>query len=80
MVGSKNFVRALQQQLGGPYRLPAFVKNVLRLQRQGKVWGLKTFLHLLCKPVVDGWLQAQHAWMELADRVGPLLPVRESPD
>ncbi|HEV8130049.1 MAG TPA: transposase [Acidobacteriota bacterium] len=80
MVGSKKFAVALEQQLGGPYRLPAFVKNVLRLQRQRRVWGLKTFLHLLCKPIVDRWLQAQHAWMELAERVGPLVPARESPD
>jgi hypothetical protein len=80
MVGSKEFLQAVQEQLGGPFRLPAFLKDVLKLRREGKVWGLKTFLHLLCQPLVDCWLRAQNSWMELADRIGPLAPALESPD
>jgi REP element-mobilizing transposase RayT len=80
VVGSKEFLQAVQEQLGGPFRLPAFLKDVLKLRREGTVWGLKTFLHLLCQPLVDCWLKAQNSWMELADRIGPLAPALESPD
>jgi putative transposase len=76
-VGSKKFLERVKAELAGPRRLPAFVKQMLKLKRQGAVWGLKTLLHLLCKPLVDGWLQAQHCWKELGDRIGPLVPVPE---
>ena len=79
VVGSKQFVKALTAQLGDPFRLPAFVPGALKLARQGVVWGLKTLLHLLCKPLVDSWLVAQQRWKELTDRLEPLVPVPEVP-
>jgi hypothetical protein len=77
IVGSKKFLKRIKQELAGPKRLPAFIKDMLKLKREGTVWGLKTLLHLLCKPMVDGWLEAHNCWKNLADRIGPLVPVPE---
>lgn len=77
IIGSKKFVGSAQGQLAGPERLPAFLKGVLKWKRQGVVWGLKTLLHLLCRPLVDSWLQAENCWKELTDRIGPLIPIPE---
>jgi len=77
--GSRQFVKAMTDQLGDPMRLPAFVPGVLKLAREGVIWGLKTLLHLLCKPMVDAWLTGQHHWKKLTDRLEPLVPVPEAP-
>ncbi|HEY2934215.1 MAG TPA: transposase [Acidobacteriota bacterium] len=76
-VGSKKFLKRIKQELAGPKRLPAFIKDMLKLKSQGAVWGLKTLLHLLCKPMVDDSLKAHNCWKNLADRIGPLVPVPE---
>jgi hypothetical protein len=79
VVGSSKFVKAVTTELAGPARLPAFLQGVLKLQRQNVVWGLKTLLHLLCRPLVDAWLVAEQRWKELADRIEPLLPAAQVP-
>jgi hypothetical protein len=79
VVGSRQFVKALTEQLGDPMRLPAFVPGALKLARQGVIWRLKTLLHLLCKPLVDAWLVGQQRWKELTERIEPLVPVPEAP-
>jgi hypothetical protein len=61
----------------GNTRLPASNKDILEPDAKAPVSGLKTLLHLLCKPMVDGWLEAHHCWKKLADRIGPLVPVLE---
>jgi REP element-mobilizing transposase RayT len=77
--GTERFVRAILAGLEGPGRLPAFLKGVLKFERQGNVWGLKTLLHLLCRPIVDRWLLANSCWKEMARRIDPLLPVSYVP-
>ena len=57
-----------------PSKLHCYRVRLRGPPREGKVWGLKTFLHLLCQPIVDRWLQANNAWKELAERIGPLVP------
>ena len=79
VVGSGQFVKALTRKLGDPMRLPAFVPGALKLERQGVIWGLKTLLHLLCKPLMDAWLVGQKRWKELTERLEPLVPVPEPP-
>jgi REP-associated tyrosine transposase len=79
VIGSRRFVQAILAGLSGPGRLPAFLRQALKHKRQGAVWGLKTFLHLLCQPLIESWMVAQNCWKELVDRIGPLVPVREAP-
>ncbi|MBI4454588.1 MAG: hypothetical protein HY644_01675, partial [Acidobacteria bacterium] len=79
VLGSGKFVQLVTGELAGPGRLPAFLQGALKLKRQKVVWGLKTFLHLLCQPLIDAWLVAEQRWKELADRVGSLLPPAQAP-
>jgi REP element-mobilizing transposase RayT len=79
VVGSPQFVKTMTRQLADPLRLPAFVPGALKLARQRVIWGLKTLLHLLCKPLVDAWFTGQTHWKQLTERLEPLVPVPEAP-
>ena len=79
IVGSRKFHKVVKDDLCDVRRLPAFLKGALKLKREGAVWGLKTLLHLLCRPVIDGWMRANNSWKEMTDRIERLVPVPEAP-
>jgi REP-associated tyrosine transposase len=79
IVGSRQFQKVVKDTLSDVTRLPAFLRGALKLKSEGVVWGLKTLLHLLCRPAIDAWMTANNSWKEMTERIDRLVPVPEPP-